>query len=342
MSLRENPAYDGHRIVRFISDPAVGLRAIIALHRLAPIATGGIRMKAYASEDEALRDALRLSRAMSYKSAFAGIDSGGGKTVVIADPRTQKTDALLRSLGRAIDQLKGLYYGAPDVGTGAEDMRTLREVTNFVYGAHPDHGDSSPATAYGVLQGIRAAVSWRLGRESLEGVVVAVQGLGNVGTELCRLLAAEGARLRVADVNPAAAEAACARFAAEAVSPDEILFEDADVLAPCALGGVINVATAPRIRAPIVCGGANNQLEDDSLAHDLAERGVLFVPDYIVSAGGIINGVAEGAGGYDKGRVWTRIETIRERCLEVFHLADARSCSAQAAADAICRSALGA
>lgn len=333
MTVFNTPEYDGHERVCFFHDRRSGLRAIIALHRATPRAAGGIRMKAYSDEGLAIADALRLSRAMTYKMAFAGLQPGGGKTVVNASPE-QKSPALLHALGRAIESLGGAYIAGSDVGTSDQDMRVIKEVTRFVRGADADHGDSSKATAYGVFQGIRAGVKEALGRDSLDQVHVAVQGVGHVGMQLCSLLHEAGAILVVADPNRESADAAAQRFNARLSAPDEILNAEVDVLAPCALGGVLNERSADLIQARVICGAANNQLAADSIAEHLHNRGILFVPDYVVNAGGVINGAAEGPK-YDRTAVWAALDAIHRRCLDIFVLARERKISAMAAADSM-------
>ena len=329
--------YDDHRIVHFVNDPKGKLRAVIALHRIVPRAGGGIRMASYASEDDAITDALRLSRAMTYKWAFAGIKRGGGKTVIIGDPRTDKTEDLLHAIGHAIERLGGIYYGGSDVGTSHEDMRVIQGVTSYIRGADPDHGDSSAATAYGVLQGIRAAAKYAFRRDELAGLKIAVQGLGHVGKELCRLLSEQGAALTVADVNPAAVKDVVASYKAHAVDPAEILYADVDILAPCAMGGVITVGNSRSIKAKVICGGANNQLATDEVAEFLRAYHVLFVPDYAVNSGGIVNGAAEGPD-YDRARVWAKLDKIYGCCLEVFERAEAQNITTVDAANQMCES----
>jgi len=334
MSVFGDREYDGHSLVQFVNDPESGLRAIIALHRARPRAAGGIRMKPYTSEVDAVRDALRLSRAMSYKWAFAELPPGGGKTVIIGDPARDKTPALLHAIGRAIDALGGRYIAGSDVGTGSDDMRVIQGVTEHVRGADPEHGDTSKATAYGVMQGIRAAVKHAFGRDSLDGMTVAVQGVGNVGAHLCGMLHDRGVKLIVADVNSSAVEEMRANHEASIALPDDILFVEADVVAPCALGGIIDEAAVDRIQAKVICGAANNQLACDEIASVLDARGVLFVPDYTVNSGGIITGFAEGEG-YDAAAVRARLDRIYDQCLEVFKRAEADGTSSLEAANLI-------
>ena len=284
-----------HEHVSFIADRATGLRAIIAIHNtaLGP-AMGGCRMWPYRTEAEALADALRLSRGMTYKCALAGLAYGGGKAVIIGDARADKTPALLRAMGRAVDALGGRYITAEDVGTTVRDMDRLREVTAHARGVSHGTGNPSPATAWGVYAGIRAAVAHRTGRADVAGLTVAVQGLGNVGRTLATYLARDGARLVVADIDAHARDWATAALGAEAVEPDRLIEVEADVFAPCALGAVINDETVPRLRAGIVAGAANNQLAAPRHGDALAARGILYAPDYVINAGGVIDIAAEG------------------------------------------------
>jgi leucine dehydrogenase len=285
-----HPDFDDHEQVIFASDAESGLRAIVALHStaLGP-GFGGCRMWPYRSDDEALTDALRLSRGMTYKAAICDLPYGGGKSVVIGDPKQAKTRRLLHALAGVVDRLGGRYVIADDIGTTLEDLRVMREVTAHTAAATAAAGAPLAVTAYGVLQALRAAVEETLGRRHLEGLRVAVQGLGNVGMPLCRYLAEAGARLIVTDLDPGRMAAAARAFEARPVEPEAIYEQAADVLAPCALGAVLNDRTIPLLGARIVCGGANNQLA--CARHDaaLAARGILFVPDYIANAGGVID-----------------------------------------------------
>jgi len=285
-----HPAFDGHESVVFAHDRASGLEAIVAIHStaLGP-AFGGCRMWPYASEDEAIGDALRLSHGMTHKAAICGLPWGGGKTVVIGDPRRDKTPALLHALADVVDRLGGRYIIADDVGTSLEDLAVMREVTPHTAAATPAARKPLAVTAYGVLRAIFAAVRQRLHRRELAGLRVAVQGLGNVGLPLCDYLHREGAKLVVADLDPARVAEARERFAAQAAEPAAIYAQDVDVFAPCALGGVLDDATIPRLSAGIVCGGANNQLAEDRHDRALAARGILYVPDYVANAGGVID-----------------------------------------------------
>jgi len=294
MSVFDHPEYDDHEEVLFVSDPAARLRAIIAVHTFAPfgVAGGGCRMIRYATADAALTDVLRLSRAMSYKLALFDLPAGGAKSVIIADPRVDKTEALLRAFGRAVDKLGGHYVVAEDVGTTPEDMQTIGKETRYVVGTHTGTGSS---TAAGVVEGIRAAVQARLGKRTLDGVRVAVQGLGSVGRDVCRRLSEEGAALVVADVDPTAVGAVTSSMNATVVDAADILRVETDVLAPCALGGVLDASTIPRLRCKVIAGSANNQLRTAHDADLLAEREILFAPDFVLNAGGVMGASHDGA-----------------------------------------------
>lgn len=324
-------------------DGESGLKAFIAIHStVLGIAGGGCRMYPYASEADALGDVLRLSRAMTLKLALAGFPAGGGKTVVIGDPARDKSEALLRALGRAVNSLNGKYLIAEDVGTTPEDMEIIAEETPFVVGREGASGDTSPATGYGVYIGLRTAVKHSLGKERLDGIKVAVQGVGNVGYHLCRHLAEQGARLFAADVDPLATRRVVDEFGAVAVEPDEIYGLDVDVFAPCALGAVINDGTVGLLNCRIVAGGANNQLAEDRHGEALAARGILYAPDYVINAGGVINaageamrvlGDAQDRQTYDEAAVFRRVETIADTLGEVFALADREGIPPHAAAE---------
>lgn len=268
-------------------------------------------MKAYPSRGAALRDALRLSQAMSRKAALAGLPFGGGKCVVLANPETQKSDDMLRALGRAIDRLDGSYLAADDSGTTVRDMELMRSVTPYARGLPLPSGEACPAAAYGTFLALQAAVTHRFGRSDLGGCRIAVQGLGNLGLQLCAYLAEAGAKLVVADIRPDRVEQVVQRYGATAVPHDRILSAKADVLSPNAFGDVICDASVPQIRAGIVVGGANNQLR--SARHGLAlhRRGILYVPDYVANAGGLIDVAMEGPG-YLPSRVLHACEAIRQ------------------------------
>jgi leucine dehydrogenase len=282
--------FDEHEQVVFARDVTSGLRAIVAVHStLCGPAFGGCRIWPYQCDDEALTDALRLSRGMTYKATICTLPYGGGKSVILGDPKTVKTPALLRAMGGVVERLGGRYIIADDIGTTLDDLRLMREVTTHTAAATTAARQPLPVTACGVFQALRAAVEHALGRQDLEGLRVAVQGLGNVGLPLCRYLHEAGAGLAVTDLAAGRLAEAERAFGALAVDADAIYEQPVDLFAPCALGAVLNDRTIPQLRAKIVCGGANNQLAE--VRHDaaLAARGILFVPDYIANAGGVID-----------------------------------------------------
>ena len=324
MSIFESPAFDDHEDVRFFCDPVSGLRAIIAIHStaLGP-AAGGCRMFPYASEDDAIFDALRLSKGMSYKSALANVPMGGGKSVIIGDPSTDKTQALFEAFGRAVNSFQGGYHTGEDSGTAVQDMDWAAGVSKFIHGTSTeDAGDPSPATSVGVVAGIEAAVRHKLGRDDLQGMIVAIQGVGAVGYGAAEILHQKGARLIVADVNDQAVRECVERFGAEAVSTDQIILADAEVFAPCAFGAGINDETLPRFNCDIIAGSANNQLLEDRHGAALVERGILYAPDYVINAGGIIwiSDAMEAA--YDPDRATTRLHAIGDTLTAIFQRAD--------------------
>ena len=338
--------FDDHERVVFGRDAKTGLRSIIALHStaLGP-AAGGCRMWPYASTVEAVTDVLRLSRGMSYKNALAGLPFGGGKAVIIGDSRTAKTPELFEAYGRFVDSLAGRYVTAEDVGTTLADLEQVARQTRFVSGLGRRNGgaggDPAPHTALGVLLGIQAAVRFRLGRSDLEGLSVAVQGVGGVGYHLCRLLAAEGVKLCVADVRGSAVERVRDELGATAVRPESVLAEDVDVLAPCALGAVLNSQTIPRLRARIVAGAANNQLLEDKDGHALQLAGVTYAPDYVINAGGIISVAREYLGGATEAQVTAEIQGVPARLTEIFERARREKLPTNAVADAMARERIG-
>lgn len=291
MTLFNHCEFDHHERVHFVHDRASGLKAIIAIHntRLGP-AVGGCRMFPYVNDADALTDVLRLSRGMTFKSALANLPFGGGKSVIIGDPRHQKTPALLQALAKAVHELNGTYVIAEDSGTSPEDMREMARITPYVAGIEDNaaKGDPSPATAYGVYLGMKAAAKHRYGSDVLTGKTIAIQGLGHVGYALAKLLHAEGAVLIGYDTHQANLERCVTEFGLIATTQDAILTTSCDIFSPCALGAVLNSETIPRLQADIVAGAANNQLataEDDDR---LAERGILYCPDFAINAGGII------------------------------------------------------
>ncbi len=296
MTLFDSPAFEGHEGVHSFYDEKTGLKTIIAVHSTARgPAAGGCRMWPYASADAALEDALRLSRAMSYKNAMADLELGGGKAVIIGDSRTMKTPALFEAFGRAVDTLGGSYWTAEDVGVSPADLMSARKQTRFVAGLEGHaaaSGDPSPVTAEGVFRGVRLAVRRALNRD-LDGVTVAIQGVGHVGAYLAEKLHAAGAKLIITDVNETALAQVAARTGAKIVAPGAIFDAEADVFAPCAMGGAINATTLPKLKAKVIAGGANNQLADLKIGRQVFERGMLYAPDYVINGGGIINVAGE-------------------------------------------------
>src|SRR5512143_3678364 len=270
-------AEHGHEQVSLYQDPTSGYRGIIAIHdtRLGP-ALGGTRFWHYQDDLAALVDALRLARGMTYKAAVAGLNLGGGKSVIIGDPRTQSRELIFRAHGRAVDSLKGRYITAEDVGTNVEDMDFVHMETEFVAGIGSGSGDPSPVTAFGVYRGIKASAKQKWGSDSLKDVAIAIQGLGHVGTNLCRDLAAEGARLTVTDIEPERAQRVAAETGAEVVTSERIYSVDARIFAPCALGAVLNDQTIPQFRFEIIAGAANNQLAEDRHGDELQKKGILY------------------------------------------------------------------
>jgi leucine dehydrogenase len=296
MTLFDSPSFEGHEGVHAFCDEKSGLKTIIAVHSTARgPAAGGCRMWPYADAEAALEDALRLSRAMSYKNAMADLDLGGGKAVIIGDSRTSKTPALFEAFGAAVDKLGGRYWTAEDVGVSPADLTHTRKRTRFVAGleGHPAaSGDPSPVTAEGVFRGVRLCVQRALGRD-LDGVRVAIQGVGHVGGYLAEKLHAAGAKLILTDVNAEALHAVAARTGAQVVAPGAIFDVECDVFAPCALGGAVNLDTLPRIKARVIAGAANNQLADAETSRAVFTRGILYAPDYVINGGGIINVAGE-------------------------------------------------
>jgi leucine dehydrogenase len=323
MPVFDNPSFDGHLMVHAFFDPETGLKGFIAIHStaLGP-AFGGCRRWDYPNEDAALSDALRLSRGMSYKNALAGIPFGGGKAVIIAGPDAPKSPRLFETFGNVVESLGGRYITAEDVGVSVTDMKDVARATRFVSGIAGGKGraggDPSPKTAMGVFLGIRVAAMRALRRNDLDGLRVAVQGAGHVGYHVCRLLAEAGARLRVADIDASNVERVCDEFGAEKVATDVIIAQNVDVLSPCALGGIINARTIPTIRARIIAGAANNQLgeiEDGDMLH---RYGILYAPDYVINAGGIISVAAEYQGTLSDSQVDELVGRVEDRLLEIF------------------------
>lgn len=330
---------DDYEQVVFCHDRGSGLRAIVAVHstRLGP-ALGGTRFYPYASEAEGLEDVLRLAKGMTYKAAAAGLDLGGGKAVIFGDPTRDKTEALLRAYARYVDALGGRYLTAEDVGTTQADMDLVRRETRFVTGVSRElggSGDPSAATGYGVLWAMKAVAQRLWGDTSLLGRHVAVAGVGKVGRALLGHLAEEGARATVADVTPAAVEWAVTEFGAEAVAVEKIHAVDCDIYAPCAMGAVLNATTIPELRCAAVVGSANNQLADGAASAALmGEAGVLYAPDFVANAGGLINIAEELApGGYKPDQAQAAVRRIFDTVTSVLKAAETESVSTAAAAD---------
>jgi leucine dehydrogenase len=338
MAVFSDSAFDDHERVLFCRDVGTGLRAIIAIHStaLGPSA-GGTRLWNYASDDEAMHDALRLSQGMSYKNAMAGLKMGGGKAVIIETPDFNGSEALYERFGEFVDSLNGDYITAEDVGMSVGIMETVARKTRFVTGLPQSSGkaggDPSPKTAFGILCGIQAAVKLKLGRVDLDGLTVAVQGVGKVGYSLCCLLHEAGVRLVVADIEADRVARVCDEFAARSVSLDDILFEAVDVVAPCALGAVFTEQTIPRLQATIIAGGANNQLETPEDGQRIADRDILYAPDYVINGGGIINVACEYEGKIDDAAVMDLVARIGPRLTEIFEEAETTGAPTNVIAD---------
>jgi valine dehydrogenase (NAD+) len=330
----------GHEQVVFCQDRATGLHAIIAIHStaLGP-ALGGTRFRAYPSEDAALDDVLRLSRTMTYKSAVAGLDLGGGKAVIIGDPHIDRSDALIRAYAGFIDRVGGRYITAEDVGTTEADMNLIQEVTPWVTGVSESRGgsgDTSPATAWGLLHAMRAVAQHLWGDASLSGRHVVISGVGKVGSHLAEHLLAAGARLTVSDVDDAAVKrvAAAAPDRIDIALPERAHAVPCDIYSPCALGGALGVSTIPELRTTAVVGGANNQLEEPRCADLLADASVLYAPDFVVNAGGVIN-VADELAGYNRERAWARVAGIFDTTIAVVRRAEGEGITTETAAERI-------
>ncbi len=338
--------YDAHEAVHFAHDAATGLRAIIAVHstHLGP-AAGGCRWWTYVDDRAALTDALRLSRGMSYKNAMAGLPMGGGKGVILKSDHAPKTEALLEAFGSAIDSLGGRYVTAEDVGMSDADMTVIARRTRHVSGlpvpGGAAGGNPGPSTAEGVFVGMRAAVAHKLGRSDFRGVHVAIQGLGSVGGALAEKLAVAGAVLTLADIDAARARAYAARLGGTAVAVDAISSVAADVFSPNALGAGLDAATIAGLQVAVVAGAANNQLATPDDGARLAARGILYAPDYVINAGGIINVVAEYLGQGDAASVARAIAAIEGRLADIFVEADRSGRPTDAVADAMARALIG-
>jgi leucine dehydrogenase len=324
----------GHEQVTYYYDQKTGLKAIIAIHStaLGP-ALGGCRVWPYESEEAALNDVLRLSRAMTFKNSAMGLPLGGGKAVIMAGAGVEKTPELFEAFGRAVERLGGRYITAEDVGTEPEDMVAIRRQTNHVAGLPETSGDPSPSTAFGVYSGLKAALKHATGSDELKGRCVAVQGLGAVGMSLAQYLHKDGAELVVTDIAQKRIDQAVSELGARAVASDEIYDVECDVFAPCALGAVVNDDTLPRFRFKVIAGSANNQLAEPRHADALKQRGIVYAPDFIINGGGVINVASELApGGYDAEGARARVAEIGDKVTKALKLADERGISTDAAA----------
>ncbi|MFZ4116485.1 MAG: Glu/Leu/Phe/Val family dehydrogenase [Chthoniobacterales bacterium] len=335
--------FDNHEHVSFFSCSKTGLKAIIAIHNtnLGP-ALGGCRMWRYQSDEQALHDVLRLSKGMTYKAALAGVPIGGGKSVIMGDPKREKTPEMMESMGRAVETLGGKYIIAEDVGTCVEDMNQLNKATNYVTGGFQNNkgsGDPSPTTAYGVFLGLKPAVKHRLRKESLQGLTVSVQGLGSVGYHLCKFLHAAGVKLYVCDIDEERVDLVVNEFGAIPLPFHEIYDVKADIFAPCALGGILNDETIKRLKVSIVAGAANNPLEAPQHGTLLSDRDILYAPDYVINAAGLIRVYYEYAANentpFSEECVFKHVEKIPERLEMIFAYADQHGISTATAADAL-------
>ncbi len=327
MACFKNPAWMDHESIHYFHDPQSGLQAIIAIHStaLGP-AGGGCRRWHYRSEEEATTDVLRLSRGMTYKNAMAGLPMGGGKAVILATDKQPPADELFRAFGRCVDSLGGRYITAEDVGVSVDNMRQVKQETTFAAGLPGTDGraggDPSPWTADGVFLGIQAAVRHRLNDAALDSLRIAVQGVGKVGYDLCRQLRDAGASLVICDVNEDHLKRAQTELGAQVVAPEQILFQDVDVLAPCALGATLDGQSIPHIKAVIIAGAANNQLATEQDGQRLWDRNILYAPDYVINGGGIISAALEYMGDKTAADTIAQIALIPGRLSDIFTAAD--------------------
>ncbi len=335
MELFEYVGKYNYEQVVFCHEKSAGLKAIIVIHdtTLGP-ALGGCRMWKYDNEEQALIDALRLARGMTYKSATAGLNLGGGKAVIIGDPKKDKSEALFRAFGRFVQSLGGRYITAEDVGIGVADMDIVRMETTYATGAsgHGSSGDPSPVTAYGTWHGIRACAEEAWGTDSVSGRTVALQGLGHVGYYLAKHLHEAGAKLVVADIDPERVKRVVDEFGAAAVSTEEIYDVACDIFSPCALGAALNDDTIPRLKCRIVAGAANNQLREERHAKAVEQKGLLYAPDFVINAGGVIN-VADELEGYNRDRALRKAAGVYDNVKRVFAIAKRDGITTAAAAD---------
>jgi leucine dehydrogenase len=333
MKLFDTLAEMGHEEIVMCSDPSVGYKGILAIHstKLGP-ALGGTRFWQYATDEEAITDALRLSRGMTYKNAVAGLHLGGGKSIIIGDNKTKNREKIFRAHGRFVETLGGRYITAEDVGTSTRDMSYVQMETKHVAGLAGKSGDPSPVTAHGVFRAVQASANRKWGSDSLEGKTVAVQGCGSVGSYLAGELHEAGAKLIVSDIDAAKTARVEKATGAKVVQGDAIFSADADIFSPCALGGIINDKTIPKLKAQIVAGGANNQLLEERHGDELQRRGILYAPDYVANAGGVINVYGEVVG-WDAQRALDKADDIYDTILKVFDIAEAKKIPTYEAAD---------
>jgi leucine dehydrogenase len=333
MKLFDTLAEMGHEEIVMCSDPSVGYKGILAIHstKLGP-ALGGTRFWQYATDEEAITDALRLSRGMTYKNAVAGLHLGGGKSIIIGDNKTKNREKIFRAHGRFVETLGGRYITAEDVGTSTRDMSYVQMETKHVAGLAGKSGDPSPVTAHGVFRAVQASANRKWGSDSLEGKTVAVQGCGSVGSYLAGELHEAGAKLIVSDIDAAKTARVEKATGAKVVQGDAIFSADADIFSPCALGGIINDKTIPKLKAQIVAGGANNQLLEERHGDELQRRRILYAPDYVANAGGVINVYGEVVG-WDAQRALDKADDIYDTILKVFDIAEAKKIPTYEAAD---------
>ncbi len=330
--------HGGHEEVVLCTNKDAKLKAIIAIHNttLGP-ALGGTRMWTYQNDEEALIDVLRLSKGMTYKAAAAGLNLGGGKAVIIGDPKKDKTEALFRAFGRYIETLNGRYFTAEDVGTDVNDMEFINMETKYVTGidiGHGGSGDPSPFTAHGVLMGIKACVKEKFNSENLKGIKIAVQGTGSVGRHLIELLSKEKATIIATDTDSERLQKICDQYQCNAVNPTEIYSVDAEIFSPCALGAIVNDETLPKFRFQIIAGGANNQLKEQKHGDVLRQKNILYAPDYVINAGGLMNVYVE-LEGYSRERAMTMTRGIYYNLRRVFSLANSEGVPTNVAADKV-------
>jgi leucine dehydrogenase len=333
MKLFDTLAEMGHEEIVMCSDPSVGYKGILAVHstKLGP-ALGGTRFWQYATDEEAITDALRLSRGMTYKNAVAGLHLGGGKSIIIGDNKTKDREKIFRAHGRFVETLGGRYITAEDVGTNTKDMSYVQMETKHVAGLAGKSGDPSPVTAHGVFRAVQASANRKWGSDSLKGKTVAVQGCGSVGSYLAGELHKAGAKLIVSDIDVAKTARVEKATGARVVQGDAIFSADADIFSPCALGGIINDKTIPKLKVQIVAGGANNQLLEERHGDELQRRGILYAPDYVANAGGVINVYGEVVG-WDAQRALDKADDIYDTILKVFDIAEAKKIPTYEAAD---------